>query len=73
MGLGTYPDLSGWVSHKRINVIAAGLCRACSPSDTKFSDEARQHTNAVEQSHYKSYQMGTYDTLLQAILKYIYW
>lgn len=63
------PDLSGWASHKRIDVIAAGLCKACSPSDLKFTDEGRQHTNAVEQSHYKSYHMGVQDSLLQAVIK----
>ncbi|KAJ5424918.1 hypothetical protein N7445_010891 [Penicillium cf. griseofulvum] len=64
-----HPDLKGWVKHKEIDVIAAGLCKACSPIKPEFFEEARKHTNAVEQSHYKSYFMGTQDTLLGAVTK----
>jgi hypothetical protein len=37
----------------------------------EFFEEARRNTNAVEQSHYKSYFMGTQDSLLQAVIKYV--
>ncbi|KAI2757724.1 hypothetical protein CBS147339_2395 [Penicillium roqueforti] len=63
------PELKGWAEHKKIDVIAAGLCNACSPIDSMFFEEARKHTNAVEQSHYKSYHMGTQDTLLGTVTK----
>jgi len=33
-------------------------------------DSVRHHTNAVEQSHYKSYWHGVYDSLLGAVTKY---
>lgn len=65
------PELAGWVRHKQIDVIAAGLCEACSPMKREFFEEARRNTNAVEQSHYKSYFMGTQDSLLQAVIKYV--
>ncbi|KAI3090296.1 hypothetical protein CBS147333_10342 [Penicillium roqueforti] len=30
------PELKGWAEHKKIDVIAAGLCNACSPIDSMF-------------------------------------
>ncbi|CAI7611440.1 unnamed protein product [Penicillium viridicatum] len=63
------PELEGWIRDKQIDVIAAGICKACSPMKPEFFDNARKHTNAVEQSHYKSYHMGTQDTLLSAVMK----
>ncbi|KAJ5588704.1 hypothetical protein N7537_011382 [Penicillium hordei] len=63
------PELEGWIRHKQIDVIAAGICKACSPMNPEFFEDARKHTNAVEQSHYKSYHMGTQDTLLSAVIK----
>jgi hypothetical protein len=36
-----------------------------------FYDETRNHTNTVEQSHYKSYFLRVYDSLLGAVTKYV--
>lgn len=65
------PELAQWVEHKEIPLIAAGLCKACSPIPEEIYDQSRRHTNAVEQSHYKAYFLGTRDSLLQAVLKYV--
>ncbi|KAJ6133753.1 hypothetical protein N7523_000075 [Penicillium sp. IBT 18751x] len=61
------PWLRDWAIHKRHPVIAAGLCQACSLMKPEFWSKIRLHTSAVEQSHYKSYFMGTYTSLLGAI------
>ncbi|KAJ5817626.1 hypothetical protein N7447_007634 [Penicillium robsamsonii] len=63
------PELAGWVRHKQIDVIAGGICGSLSLIDPRFYKETRSHTNAVEQSHYKAYRMGTRDSLLCAVLK----
>jgi hypothetical protein len=39
--------------------------------NSEFFNKVRNHTNAVEQSHYKSYWMGIYDSLLGATLGYV--
>ncbi|KAJ5195005.1 uncharacterized protein N7498_008443 [Penicillium cinerascens] len=66
------PNLKYWVRHKRHPVIAAGLCKACSGVSPEFFSRFRPHTNAVEQSHNKSYALGTYDSLLGAVTKSLY-
>ncbi|KAJ6107880.1 hypothetical protein N7523_009203 [Penicillium sp. IBT 18751x] len=66
------PDLKFWVRHKRHPVIAAGLCQACSGVSPEFFSRFRPHTNAIEQSHNKSYALGTYDSLLGAVTKSLY-
>lgn len=40
--------------------------------DHTIFEETRNITNAVEQSHYKSYWMGVYDSLLGATIGYVY-
>ncbi|KAJ5330317.1 hypothetical protein N7476_000100 [Penicillium atrosanguineum] len=66
------PNLKYWVRHKRHPVIAAGLCKACSGVRPEFFSRFRPHTNTVEQSHNKSYALGTYDSLLGAVTKSLY-
>ncbi|KAJ6034340.1 uncharacterized protein N7446_009089 [Penicillium canescens] len=61
------PEFADWATHKEITVIAAGLCQAFSLIKPEFFKATRNHTNAVEQTHYKSYWMGTRDSLLQAV------
>ncbi|OKP09326.1 hypothetical protein PENSUB_5331 [Penicillium subrubescens] len=61
------PRFFDWAEHKAHEVIAAGLCKACSLIRPEFWDEVQNSTNAVEQSHNKSYSMGKYETLLGAI------
>jgi hypothetical protein len=50
-------------------VIKAGLNKACSKIQPYYFDLLRNHTNAVEQSHQKSYASGKYLTLLEAVKK----
>ncbi|KAJ5111672.1 hypothetical protein NUU61_001571 [Penicillium alfredii] len=56
-----------WATHKAHPVIAAGLNKACSLIDPEFYDTFRNSTNAVEQTHWKSYFTGIYTSLLGAI------
>lgn len=63
------PKVAEWARHKRHSVIAAGLNKACSLMKSEYFEKIRNITNAVEQSHYMSYYMGTYDTLLGATLR----
>ena len=56
---------------KKNPVIKAGLCKGCSKIDPIFFDRLRNHTNAVEQSHQKSYASGKYLTLVEAVRKYL--
>lgn len=58
----------GWVQHKRNPVIAAGLNPNCSLIPQAIWVELRKHTNAVEQSHWKSYALGKQTTLVPAII-----
>jgi hypothetical protein len=59
-----------WATHKQHKVIMAGLNKACSLIPAAFYDNVRNFTNAVEQSHYKSYFLGVYDSLLGATIRY---
>jgi hypothetical protein len=53
--------------HKRYEVIAAGLNQHCSLIPSEIWEELRKHTNAVEQSHQKSYALGNQSPLVPAI------
>ena len=66
------PEIVQWAEHKKHPAIAAGLNKACSLMNPTFFESTRNITNAVEQSHYKSYWMGVYDSLLGATLGYVY-
>ncbi|EYE94136.1 uncharacterized protein EURHEDRAFT_458234, partial [Aspergillus ruber CBS 135680] len=61
-------EIVQWAEHKKHPVIAAGLNKSCSLMNPTFFESTRNITNAVEQSHYKSYWMGVYDSLLGATL-----
>jgi hypothetical protein len=50
-------------------VIKAGLNKACSKIQPLYFDILRNHTNAAEQSHQKSYTSGSYLTLAEAVKK----
>ncbi|OJJ94572.1 hypothetical protein ASPACDRAFT_37780, partial [Aspergillus aculeatus ATCC 16872] len=56
-----------WANQKKSAVIKAGLIKACSGIPSVFYDQLRHHTNAVEQSHQKSYASGKYLTLVEAV------
>lgn len=58
-----------WARAKKDPVIKAGLNRACSKIRPCFLDELYTHTNAVEQSHNKSYASGKDLTLTEAVKK----
>jgi hypothetical protein len=57
-----------WALHKKHPVIRAGLNKNCSLINPQFYDSVRNITNAVEQTHYKSYSMGRYMTLLGTVM-----
>lgn len=60
-------NVRSWAIHKKGAVIKAGLNKACSHIQSHFFDELRNHTNAVERSHQKSYASGKYLTLVEAV------
>lgn len=64
------PNVQNWAVQKKNPVIKAGLNKACSKIRPVYFDTLRNHTNAVEQSHQKSYALGKYLTLVQAVKKY---
>lgn len=47
------------------------MTKACSKIHPQYFDYLRNHTNAVEQSHQKSYTSGTDLTLVEAVKKYV--
>ncbi|KAK2793175.1 hypothetical protein FQN52_001823 [Onygenales sp. PD_12] len=57
-----------WAAHKKNQVIAAGLNKFCSLIPADVYDSVRNHTNAAEQTHNKSYAFGRGQTLLQGVL-----
>lgn len=61
--------IRNWATHKNHPVIRAGLNKYCSLIPTEFFDSVRNITNAVEQTHFKSYATGKFTTLLGAIFK----
>lgn len=65
------PEVGQWAMQKKSAVIKAGLNQACSKIDSFYFNKLRNHTNAVEQSHQKSYASGKYLTLVQAVKKYV--
>jgi hypothetical protein len=62
-------DVQNWAVQKKSAIIKAGLNKACSKIRPIYFDTLRNHTNAVEQSHQKSYASGKYLTLTQAVKK----
>lgn len=62
-------NVQNWATHKKSAVIKAGLNKACSKIQPYYFDLLRNHTNAVEQSHQKSYASGKYLTLVEAVKK----
>lgn len=61
--------VQNWAIQKRSAVIKAGLNKACSRIQPHYFDILRNHTNAVEQSHQKSYASGKYLSLVEAVKK----
>lgn len=61
------PQVQNWAIQKKSAVIKAGLNKACSKIRPFYFDKLRNHTNAVEQSHQKSYATGKYLTLVEAV------
>lgn len=61
--------VKSWAGHKKHPVIAAGLNPFCSLIPSFVWDQVRKHTNAVEQSHEKSYALGKQQALVPALLK----
>ncbi|OXV07247.1 hypothetical protein Egran_04985 [Elaphomyces granulatus] len=57
-----------WAQHRRHLFIRARLNKHCSLIPTEYYDSVRNITNAVEQTHFKSYATEKYTTLLGAIL-----
>lgn len=64
-------NVQNWAIQKKSSVIKAGLNQACSKIQPYCFNLLRNHTNAVEQSHQKSYASGKYLTLVEAVKKYV--
>lgn len=62
-------NVQNWAIHKKSPIIKAGLVKACSGIQPYYFDQLRHHTNAVEQSHQKSYASGKYLSLVDAVKK----
>ena len=62
-------NVQNWAIQKKSPVIKAGLVKACSKIRPHYFDCLRNHTNAVEQSHQKSYASGTDLSLTEAVKK----
>ena len=62
-------DVQNWAIQKKSAVIRAGLNKSCSKIQPYYFDILRNHINAVEQSHQKSYASGKYLTLVEAVKK----
>ncbi len=56
-----------WAIHKEHPSIASGINQFCSEMDPTLFKKVRNHTNAVEQTHYKSNALGRRLPLLRAI------
>ena len=64
-------NVQTWAIQKKSPVIKAGLNKACSKIQSHYFAVLRNYTNAVEQSHQKSYASGKYLTLTEAVKKYV--
>lgn len=56
-----------WAIHKKLPCIASGLNASCSLMDNELFFQTRRHTNAVEQTHWKSTSLGKQLSILKAI------
>ncbi|OBT75678.1 hypothetical protein VF21_05187 [Pseudogymnoascus sp. 05NY08] len=63
----TTEQIRFWVIHKKQPCIASGLNAACSLMDKELFIQTRRHTNAVEQTHWKSTSLGKQLSILKAI------
>ncbi|KFY79201.1 hypothetical protein V498_08982 [Pseudogymnoascus sp. VKM F-4517 (FW-2822)] len=61
------PQVVDWVKHKKQSCIASGLNKYCSQMNHDLFERARRHTNAVEQTHFKSMSFGKRLSLLKAV------
>ena len=59
-----------WAIHKKQPCIASGLNPSCSMMDNELFIQTRRHTNAVEQTHWKSTSLGKQLSILKAIHMY---
>ena len=64
-----HKSLSDWCEHKRLTYIASGLNKHFSQMNSELFDITRNHTNAVESTHFKSKVLGRKLPLLSAILR----
>ncbi|EEH41177.2 hypothetical protein PAAG_03463 [Paracoccidioides lutzii Pb01] len=60
--------IQNWAKHKKRMVIAAGLNKFCSLIPHSIYDSVRNHINAAEQIHNKSYAFDKAQALLPAVL-----
>ena len=60
-------NVINWAIHKEQSSIASGINRFCSRMDPGLFQKVRNHTNATEQTHYKSNALGRRLPLLRAI------
>lgn len=74
MFLTSYPaeereSVRNWAQTKKSRVIRAATCRGATLMNLDTWNEVRNHTNAVEQTHNKSYSFGRQRPLLEALLE----
>lgn len=62
-------SVRNWAIAKKNAVVRAATCRGATEMDIAVWNEVRNHTNAVEQTHNKSYSFGRQRPLLEAVLE----
>lgn len=60
-----------WAEHKKHILIASGLNKHCLMTDPSPFDQFILNTNAVEQTHMKSYSIGIYRFSFRAVKRVI--
>jgi hypothetical protein len=60
-------NIQHWATHKKSAIFRSGLNQASSGIPRVIWESITEHTNAVEQTHYKSNAWGRYLSLLQTI------
>ncbi|CAG8980989.1 hypothetical protein HYALB_00013550 [Hymenoscyphus albidus] len=56
-----------WTKHKQHECIASGINPHCTGIQNELFERTRRHTNAVEQTHFKSNSLGKRLSLLKAV------
>jgi len=60
-------EIVDWAANKKLDIIRCGIHQPSSGVRQEIWADIDQHTNACEQTHYKSNSWGRWLTLLRAI------